>query len=38
MADFNPRELVDELRTRLRGKGDDPCQVPFPPTGGISSR
>lgn len=38
MADFCPRELVDELRARLRGKADDPFRVPFPPTGAISSR
>lgn len=31
MADVNPREPVDELRARLRGQADDPCQVPFPP-------
>jgi integrase len=29
MADQNPRELVDEIRKRLRDNTDAPCQVPF---------
>jgi integrase len=29
MADENPRDLVDHVRTRLRGNAEDACQVPF---------
>ena len=29
MADQNPRQLVDDLRTRLRGNADESCDVPF---------
>lgn len=29
MSDLNPRELVDNLRQRLQGNTDEPCQVPL---------
>ena len=29
MSDLNPRKLVDDLRARLKGYGDEPCQVPL---------
>ncbi|AUX09232.1 integrase family protein [Halalkaliarchaeum desulfuricum] len=29
MPDQDPRALVDDLRSRLQGRGDEPCQVPF---------
>ncbi|ALG82876.1 site-specific integrase [Halanaeroarchaeum sulfurireducens] len=29
MSDLNPRKLVDDLRARLKGNGDEPCQVPL---------
>jgi len=29
MSDLNPRKLVDNLRARLKGNGDETCQVPL---------